>query len=34
LQDGLATLEADATSVDARIEHHRQRLDSLLLARG
>ena len=34
LQESLATLEADAASVDASIEQHRRRLDSLLLARG
>ena len=33
LQDAVATTNADAASVDARIEHHRQRLDRLLLAR-
>ena len=33
LQDAVAIASADATSVDARIEQHRRRLDSLLLAR-
>jgi hypothetical protein len=33
LQDAVAAVNADAASVDARIEQHRQRLDSLLLAR-
>ncbi len=34
LQDAVTTVNDDVASVDARIEHHRQRLDSLLLARG
>jgi len=34
ITDAIARLESDANAVDARIEQHRQRLDSLLLARG
>jgi hypothetical protein len=33
LQDAVAIANTDAASVDARIEQHRRRLDSLLLAR-